>query len=143
MSDGATVAAVGPVPAAEAAVSSRPLPSDSSSARFPGPDRPGELHQPDGSGQLGHVEGQVGVGVQDQIARGGAEAGLHRAAQLADQVAVFALGRGIPHLDHLDRGHHPDAFEVVIHHSGDPFVTDFAHCNDPDHGLSPFVPQPA
>ncbi len=39
--------------------------------------------QPHRTWELGHVERQVGVGVQHQIARGRGETGLHRSAELA------------------------------------------------------------
>ncbi len=45
-------------------------------------------HQPDRPWHLVHVEGQVGVGVQDQVAAGVGEAGLDRPAELAVALVV-------------------------------------------------------
>src|SRR6478735_5133866 len=75
-------------------------------------------HQPDRLADLGHVERQIGVAVQHQVARGRGEAGLHRPTELAvprvvdgDDVRVGrgelvgdpagGVGRGIVDDDHL------------------------------------------
>ena len=51
--------------------------------------------QPHGAGQLVHVERQVGVGVEHEVAGGRREAGLHRAAELAVALVVDDADVGI------------------------------------------------